>query len=198
MERRIESWYGSALIELLAVVLIAIPFGLGVGHASGRMLASLITSLAISSTIYVLLNLDFRFIHPRFRKLSPDRQVVMETIAGFLEHVVGAWLAFSVCISVSDSNPSSCVPNPPGKRAIACDSMTKRSLRVKKYLKVISFGSSTMYSLAPCSNGRWIFTPKLFPVPAPSFPAFIIPSAAPVITIYPAFDNNRANLTAAL
>ena len=97
MERRIESWYGSALVELLAVVLIATPFGLGVGHASGQLLASLITSLAISSTIYILLKLDLRFIHPRFRKLPPDRQVVMETIAGLLEHVVGAWLAFSVC-----------------------------------------------------------------------------------------------------
>ena len=34
------------------------------------------------------------------------------------------------------------------------------TLRVKKYLKLMSFGSSAMYSLADASNGNMMFTPN--------------------------------------
>jgi len=97
MEGRIKIWYGSTWRELLAAIVPGIPFGVGVGCATGHHLASIVTGLSISGFIYALLKLDLAFIHPLFRKLPPDRQIVMETISGLLEHVLGAWLVFSVC-----------------------------------------------------------------------------------------------------
>jgi two-component system LytT family sensor kinase len=97
MEGRIKIWYGSTWRQLLAATVPAIPFGLGVGCATGHHLASIVTSLSISGVIYALLKFDLAFIHPLFRKLPSSRQVVIETISGLLEHVLGAWLAFSVC-----------------------------------------------------------------------------------------------------
>ena len=73
-----------------------------------------------------------------------------------------------VCIRVSASYPSSMVPNPPGKSTMASEFRTKVSLRVKKYLKVISFLSCWMTGLALCSHGSRMFAPKLRSGPAPS------------------------------
>ena len=101
-----------------------------------------------------------------------------------------------VWISVSVSKPSSCVPKPPGKSATALASITKNSLRVKKYLNVISLGSSTMTGLADCSKGSRMLTPKLFSAPAPTLPAFMMPSAAPVMTMKSLAASWRANSTA--
>lgn len=89
-------WYGSVWIELLALALASLPAGLGVGYASGQQLASLITSLAITGTIYLLLKADFTFIHPHFHRLPPNRQVLIESVSGFAEHILGACLAFFV------------------------------------------------------------------------------------------------------
>ena len=66
-----------------------------------------------------------------------------------------------VWISVRASKPSSWVPKPPGKRAMAEASFMNSSLRVKKYLKFISLGSSAMTVLVRCSKGRRMATPKL-------------------------------------
>jgi hypothetical protein len=46
--------------------------------------------------------------------------------------------ALPVWIRVSASKPSSWVPKPPGKSAMACDSYTKTTLRVKMYRKLMS------------------------------------------------------------
>ena len=102
MEREVRLWYGSPAGELLAVILPALPFGLGVGYASGHYLASLATSLAISGTTYALFRLDLAFIHPRFRRLPPNRAVVMEYAAGVLEFALGTWLAVSACNIIFD------------------------------------------------------------------------------------------------
>ena len=59
----------------------------------------------------------------------------------------------------------------------------KASLRVKKYRKLMSFGSSAMNWLVEASNGSRMLTPKEFSVPAPSIPADMIPGPAPVMTI---------------
>jgi len=102
MKRQTRLWYGGPLGEALAVLLSALPFGLGVGHATGHYLESLITSLAISLTVYVFLKLDLAFIHPLFQALPPDRAVLMETVSGLLEHALGAWLAFTACNLIFD------------------------------------------------------------------------------------------------
>lgn len=102
MKRYGGLWYGGPLGELLAVVLPALPAGLGVGYATGRTLASLLTSLAISGATYSLFRLDIAFVHPLFRKLSPNRAVMMEVITGLIEFAFGTWLAFSLCNRVFD------------------------------------------------------------------------------------------------
>ena len=97
---------------------------------------------------------------------------------------------------MSTSKPSSIVPQPPGKSASAWLSFTKISLRVKKYLQAMSLGSSWMKVLGACSNGSSMLTPKLRSRPAPSCAARMIPSPAPVITMYPCSTIARANATA--
>ena len=44
MKQQTRLWYGGPLGEALAVLLSALPLGLGVGHATGHYLESLITS----------------------------------------------------------------------------------------------------------------------------------------------------------
>ncbi len=82
---------------LTEIVLPAIGFGLGVGFATGNYPVSLITGLAISSTIYVLYELDQAFLHPRLEKLPRDWQLGLEITFSLLEHVLGALLALLVC-----------------------------------------------------------------------------------------------------
>ena len=57
------------------------------------------------------------------------------------------------------------------------------SLRVKKYRKLMSLGSSAMNWLVVVSNGSWMLTPNALSAPAPSMPASMIPGPAPVTTI---------------
>jgi signal transduction histidine kinase len=97
MKRQTRLWYGGPFGEALAVLLSALPVGLGVGYATGHTLEALVTSLAISLTVYAFLKLDLAFIHPRFQTLPPSRAVLMESLSGLLEHVLGAWLAFTLC-----------------------------------------------------------------------------------------------------
>ena len=85
------------LRTLTEIVLPAIGFGLGVGFATGNYPVSLITGLAISSTIYVLYELDQAFLHPRLEKLPRDWQLGLEITFSLLEHVLGALLALLVC-----------------------------------------------------------------------------------------------------
>ncbi len=59
------------------------------------------------------------------------------------------------------------------------------SFRVKKYLKVMSLGSRSMNSFAPCSHGSRMLTPKLRSRPDPSWQARMIPPPAPVSTMNP-------------
>lgn len=85
------------LRELLETLLPAILFGLGAGYAIGNYAISVVTGLAISSTIGVLYKLDRAFLHPRLKNLSRDWQLGLEIIASLLEHIVGAVLALFVC-----------------------------------------------------------------------------------------------------
>ena len=73
----------------------------------------------------------------------------------------------------------------------------KSSLRVKKYLQLINLASWAITSFASCSNGRRMFNPKLAARPAPSWPAFMMPLAAPVMTSHPARAIRRPNAWAA-
>ena len=80
---------------------------------------------------------------------------------------IGKMCDLPVWTSVSASNASSWVPNPPGKSTTASDSLMNISLRVKKYRMVMSFGSPWTTGLADCSNGRRMLSPKLLSRPAP-------------------------------
>lgn len=82
---------------LTEIVLPAIAFSLGVGFAIGNYRVSFITGLAISSTIYVLYELDQILLHPRLEKLPRDWQLGLEIACGLLEHVLGALLALFAC-----------------------------------------------------------------------------------------------------
>jgi hypothetical protein len=90
-------WYSGPLAEALAVLLPALPIGLGVGYASGLYPEAMTTALAISGTTYLLFRLDMAFIHPLFRGLPPNRAVAMEIVTGLIEFALGTWLAFAVC-----------------------------------------------------------------------------------------------------
>ena len=64
------------------------------------------------------------------------------------------------------------------------DSLMKASLRVKKYRKLMSFGSSAMnWPWSRSRTGSRMLTPKECSAPAPSMPASMIPGPAPVMTI---------------
>jgi len=76
---------------------------------------------------------------------------------------------------------------------MAWESLRNASFRVKKYLKLTSFSSSTMAELAVCSNGSLMFKPKDISRPAPSFPAFMMPGPAPVRVMKPRAAISRQN-----
>jgi signal transduction histidine kinase len=83
---------------LMEIVLPAIGFGLSVGFATQNYLASLITGLAISGTIYMLYRLDRAFLRARLDAVPRDwLKVGLEMTFSLLEHVVGAVLALLVC-----------------------------------------------------------------------------------------------------
>ena len=50
---------------------------------------------------------------------------------------------------------------------MACASRTRKSLRVKKYLKEISLGSFAIHGLGSCSKGSRILSPNERSRPAP-------------------------------
>ena len=68
---------------------------------------------------------------------------------------------------------------------------------MKKYLKVMSFGSAAIHGFASCSNGRRMLSPKLRSPPAPSCAAPMMPAPAPVTTIHPSSTMRRPNSRAA-
>jgi signal transduction histidine kinase len=83
---------------LIELVLPAIGFGLSVGFATRNYPASLVTGFAISSTIYVLYQLDQAFLRPRLEAVPRDwLNVGLEMTSLLLEHVLGALLALLVC-----------------------------------------------------------------------------------------------------
>src|SRR5688500_12083066 len=73
----------------------------------------------------------------------------------------------SDCVSDRSSNHSSIYQNPTGHSPIAWLDRTNISLRVKKYLKLMSLGSLAMNVFVACSNGRRMARPKLGSAPAP-------------------------------
>jgi signal transduction histidine kinase len=89
-----------ALAEL---ALPALAFTVGVGVATGKWLASLVTGLAISAAIFALHWLDQRFVHPRLEMVSPDwLRLGLEMTVLLLDHVVGAVGALLMCSRLFD------------------------------------------------------------------------------------------------
>ena len=112
--------------------------------------------------------------------------------SGWSTRTTGKMWLLPVWIRVRTSNPSSCVPNPPGNRTIASVSFTNISLRVKKYRIVISLSLPVITGLADCSNGSRMFSPMLASRPAPTCPASV-PPPAPVTIIHPSAAIRRPN-----
>ncbi len=104
---------------------------------------------------------------------------------GWSSSTIGIGSALPVCCSVSSSNISSSVPNPPGRQMNPRDSFISISLRVKKYFIATTCSCSVAIVFAFSSNGRRIETPRDRCGPAPSAAACMIPGPAPVTTIQP-------------
>jgi signal transduction histidine kinase len=84
----------------LGIVLGGLMFGWSVGYATGRSLdlASLITGLAMTSTIEAVYLLDRVFLQPRLENLPYDwLHLGLEITFSLLEHFLGALLALLVC-----------------------------------------------------------------------------------------------------
>ena len=79
-----------------------------------------------------------------------------------------------------------------GQETTASHSFTNISLRVKKYFMCTSFGSPAMTALDDCSKGSMMFRPIEFSRPAPTWPASMMPLAAPVTTSQPCFGHLAA------
>ncbi len=98
MTKRQASGRGRAILRnSLEIVLPAIPFGAGVGYATGDYRASVITGLAISGAISALYELDQAFLHPRLESLPRDWQLGLEITFSLFEHILGALLALFAC-----------------------------------------------------------------------------------------------------
>ena len=92
-----EHRHGIAQV-LTEVVLPAIGSILCVWYAIRDWPASLVTGLAISSTLSALYRLDRSFIHPHLENLSRDwMHLGLEMTFSLLEHILGALLALLVC-----------------------------------------------------------------------------------------------------
>src|ERR1700722_2921565 len=105
--------------------------------------------------------------------------------------MTGNWKIFPVWISVSASNSSSSVPNPPGKMMNATEYLMNIIFRTKKYRKLINVST---YGWAPCSNGSSMLHPTECPPPSrhPLLAASSTPGRAPVMIEKPASANSRA------
>ena len=76
----------------------ALAFTLGVGIATQDWPASFVTGFAISAAIFVLYELDRRFLRPRLAQVARDwLRLGLEMTCLLLEHVVGAVVALLVC-----------------------------------------------------------------------------------------------------
>ena len=87
----------------------------------------------------------------------------------------GMGLRLPVCSSVSVSIASSSVPKPPGKSTTASACLRKATLRLKKYLYVMTRGLPTITAFGFCSKGNRMFSRKECSEPAPSLAACMIP-----------------------
>src|SRR3954467_5707978 len=105
-------------------------------------------------------------------------------------------VTFRVCASVSASNSSSSVPNPPGITTKPCAYFTNIVFRVKKYRK---FMPTSTHSFRPFSKGSSMPSPTETPPAsdAPLLAASITPGPPPVITAYPAPTSFRPHSSAA-
>ncbi|MGD1994730.1 MAG: histidine kinase, partial [Anaerolineae bacterium] len=84
----------------LGIVLGGLMFGWSVGYATGRSLdlASLVTGLAMTSTIEAAYLLDRVFLQPWLKNLPYDwLHLGLEITLSLLEHFLGALLALLVC-----------------------------------------------------------------------------------------------------
>jgi len=76
----------------------ALAFTLGVGLATGNWAASLITGLAISSTIFALRRLDLALVRPHLADVASDPlRLGLEITLSLLDHVVGAVVPLLIC-----------------------------------------------------------------------------------------------------
>src|ERR1041384_6898460 len=78
------------------------------------------------------------------KNVSNERQYVPP---GASSITIGCKSLLPVWISGNSSKVSSSVPNPPGSNTNPSDSLMNISLRVKKYLKLMSLGSSSITGL---------------------------------------------------
>ena len=85
---------------LRASLVATLLFGLVYGFVSGEFAGSLAISLTISAALSALFTLDWYLLRPRLEQLPRDRRLILEIAFASLETVLGAALAFLVCVRV--------------------------------------------------------------------------------------------------
>jgi sensor histidine kinase YesM len=99
MQKAIDS--GVVLLHVVRVTFVAtLLFGLAFGFLSGEFAGSLAISLTISITLSFLFVLDHHLLRPRLTRFPRDRQLILEVAFASLETVLGAALAFLVCVRI--------------------------------------------------------------------------------------------------
>jgi signal transduction histidine kinase len=85
---------------LRASLIATLVFGLAYGLLSGEYVASFAISLTISVTLSILFALDWHLLQPRLEHLPRDRRLVLEITFAAMETILGAALAFLICVRV--------------------------------------------------------------------------------------------------
>jgi sensor histidine kinase YesM len=85
---------------LRAFLIPTILFGLGFGILYGEYAGSFAVSITISLTLATVFALDAHLLRPRLLRLPRERRLIVEIAFGCLETMLGAALAFLICVRV--------------------------------------------------------------------------------------------------
>ncbi|MBN1311580.1 MAG: histidine kinase [Anaerolineae bacterium] len=97
-EQKMSKRRQTIITHLAWTVISGLVFGVGIGFATQRYPASLITGLVMSSAIEATYLLDKTFLQPRLKHLTHDwLRFGVEIAASLLGHVGGAGLALLAC-----------------------------------------------------------------------------------------------------
>ena len=86
--------------SLRAFLIPTILFGLGYGLISGEYIVTFVVSLTIGLTLAAIFTLHWHLLQPRLEHLPRERRLTLEIVFGCVETILGAALAFLICVRV--------------------------------------------------------------------------------------------------